>query len=159
MSATSEAPDLMVQRLNARYASAIDNDRLEAWPDFFTPDCRYQIISAENYEKNLPIGLFFANSRAMLLDRVRSLREANIYAAQRYRHVLSPPVVIATDAAAITAETNFHVVRILADGATALFATGRYLDRVDLAGPAPLFAEKLVLCDSRRVDTLLALPL
>jgi anthranilate 1,2-dioxygenase small subunit len=148
-----------LERLNARYVAAIDNDRLEAWPNFFAEACRYQIISAENYEKNLPIGLFFADSRGMLLDRVRALREANIYAEQRYRHVLSPPLVLASEGGIVSAETNFHVARILKDGAMALFATGRYLDRVDISGAEPLFAEKLVICDSRRVDTLLAIPL
>jgi anthranilate 1,2-dioxygenase small subunit len=148
-----------VERLNARYIACIDDDRLEDWPGFFAEPCRYQIISAENYEKNLPIGLFFANSRGMLLDRVRSLREANIYAAQRYRHVLSPALVLEAETGTVRAQTNYHVVRILQDGAMALFSTGRYLDRIDLSGPEPLFAEKLVLCDSRRIDTLLAIPL
>ena len=27
---------LTVEDLNARYAQAIDDDKLEAWPDFFT---------------------------------------------------------------------------------------------------------------------------
>ena len=40
-----------------------------------------------------------------------------------------------------------------------LFSTGRYLDRIVLGGAMPLFAEKLVICDSRRIDTLLAMPL
>ncbi len=82
-----------VERLAARYAAAIDDDWLEEWPDFFTETCRYQIITRENYDKKLPVGIFFANSRGMLIDRVRSLREANIYEAQHYRHILSPTLV------------------------------------------------------------------
>ena len=35
-----------VQDLNARYAEAIDDDRLEEWPEFFRPDGRYQITTA-----------------------------------------------------------------------------------------------------------------
>ena len=47
----------------------------------------------------------------------------------------------------------------LAQYTTDLFATGRYLDLVaDLAG-APRFRERVVVCDSSRVDTLLAIPL
>jgi anthranilate 1,2-dioxygenase small subunit len=45
------------------------------------------------------------------------------------------------------------------DGATMLFSTGRYLDRIDLRGKEHLYQEKLVLMDSRRIDTLLALPI
>ena len=50
------------------------------------------------------------------------------------------------------------MVRIMQDGASLLFATGRYLDRIALA-PEPRYAERVVVCDSRRFDTLLAIPL
>jgi anthranilate 1,2-dioxygenase small subunit len=43
------------------------------------------------------------------------------------------------------------------DGATLLFASGRYLDRITL--PEMLYEERVVVCDSRRFDTLLAIPL
>ncbi|HUB96904.1 MAG TPA: aromatic-ring-hydroxylating dioxygenase subunit beta [Stellaceae bacterium] len=156
---TDAALQYAVERLLARYAAAIDDDRLEEWPHFFTPDCRYQIISRENYDKKLPVGIFFANSRAMLEDRVNSLREANIYEAQHYRHILSPSLVTEPGAGFVRAQTNYQVIRIMHDGATMIFSTGRYLDRIALATPEPLFQEKLVLMDSRRVDTLLAIPL
>jgi anthranilate 1,2-dioxygenase small subunit len=148
-----------IERLEARYAAAIDDDRLEAWPDFFAEPCRYQIITRENYDKKLPVGIFFANSRGMLVDRVRSLREANIYEAQHYRHILSPTLVLAHKGDALVTQTNYQVLRITAEGATALFSCGRYLDRILIGGERPLFAEKLVICDSRRIDTLLAIPL
>jgi hypothetical protein len=51
------------------------------------------------------------------------------------------------------------VARIMHTGETALFATGRYLDRVVLAGEEACFAEKTVILDSRQIDTLLAIPL
>jgi 3-phenylpropionate/cinnamic acid dioxygenase small subunit len=149
----------MVERLLARYAAAIDEDRLEDWPGFFAARCRYQIITRENHEQGLPVGIFTADSRGMLEDRVASLREANIYEAQRYRHILSPSLVLAAADGIISAVTNYQVIRIMQDGATALFSTGRYLDRIALEAPEPLFEEKLVVCDSRRIDTLLAIPL
>jgi anthranilate 1,2-dioxygenase small subunit len=148
-----------VERLLARYAQSIDEDRLEEWPLFFAETCRYQIISRENYEKKLPIGVFFANTRAMLVDRVAALRQASIFEAQSYRHILSPSLVVGVADGMVLAETNYQVIRIMQDGAMALFSVGRYVDRIALGGPAPLFAEKLVICDSRRIDTLLALPL
>jgi hypothetical protein len=42
-----------------------------------------------------------------------------------------------------------------------LFASGRCLDRIRLAGEAGLaqFEERVVVIDSRRVDTLMAIPL
>ena len=148
-----------IERLMTDYAHCIDDDRLEEWPGFFTDPCVYKITSAENYERGLPIGVFFANSRGMLQDRVTALREANIYEPQRYRHLVSSTRIIEQANSVVRAESNFIVARIMQDGATMLFATGRYLDRIAIDGPRPLFAEKIVVCDSRRIDTLIAIPL
>jgi 3-phenylpropionate/cinnamic acid dioxygenase small subunit len=87
------------------------------------------------------------------------LREANIYEAQRYRHLVTSTLITDEVAGVVAAESNFQVVRTTEAGAMTLFATGRYFDRINLNGPEPLFTEKIVVCDSRRIDTLLALPL
>jgi anthranilate 1,2-dioxygenase small subunit/terephthalate 1,2-dioxygenase oxygenase component beta subunit len=154
---------LKVQNLLARYIAAIDEDRLEAWPDFFTEECRYLVTTADNLEQGFPLGLIYATSKKMLRDRVRSLREANVYEAQRYRHLIGPPLLEPQDragvGAGVCARTNFLVVRIMHTGETMIFASGRYDDRIILDGPdGPRFAEKTVVLDSRAVDTLLALP-
>ena len=57
------------------------------------------------------------------------------------------------------AETSFLVVRIMRDGTMDLFATGRYLDLLVDHGGALRFRERIVVCDSSRFDTLLAIPL
>jgi 3-phenylpropionate/cinnamic acid dioxygenase small subunit len=149
---------LQVQDLNARYVQAIDDNLLETWPDFFLEDGRYLLTTAENVERGLPLGLIYATSRAMLRDRIRSLRDANVYEPQRYRHVLSAPLVEAEEGGA-RAQTNFLVVRIMHSGETMVFATGRYQDRVVIGADGARFAEKLVILDSRLIDTLLAIPL
>ncbi|MDE2229251.1 MAG: aromatic-ring-hydroxylating dioxygenase subunit beta [Alphaproteobacteria bacterium] len=148
-----------VERLLARYVACIDDDRLEEWPAFFADPCRYQIISSENYGRKLPIGVFVATSQGMLKDRVAALREANIYEAQRYRHLVSSTLILENARGVVRAQSNYQVIRIMHDGATALFSTGRYLDRINFDGSAPVFGEKLVIFDSRRIDTLLAIPL
>ncbi len=148
-----------VQDLNVRYIEAIDDDRLEAWPDFFREKCLYRITTAENEAQGLPIGFIYATSKAMLRDRIKALRQANVYEAQRYRHVLSAPRVISDQGGIVHVRTNFMVARIMHTGETMLFATGRYEDRVSVEGGQALFAEKSVIIDSRQVDTLLAIPL
>jgi anthranilate 1,2-dioxygenase small subunit len=50
-------------------------------------------------------------------------------------------------------------VRIMRDGRMDLFATGRYLDAVIEEAGALRFRERIVVCDSSRIDTLLAIPL
>jgi anthranilate 1,2-dioxygenase small subunit/terephthalate 1,2-dioxygenase oxygenase component beta subunit len=151
---------LRVQDINARYGRAIDDDKLEAWPDFFTENGRYRVTTAENVERGLPLGMIYATSRAMLRDRVRSLRDANVYEAQRYRHLIGSPLIEPGDDDTVHAQSSFMVARIMHTGETTLFATGRYLDRVVLDGDGVArFAEKVVILDSRLIDTLLAIPL
>ncbi len=149
----------VIEQLLARYAHAIDDDRLEDWPGFFAEACRYRITSAENEANGLPVGLFFADSRGMLQDRVSALREANIYEPQRYRHLISAPLLLERTANEARVQSGFTVIRIMQDGRSSLFASGRCLDRIALDGTALLFKERLVVCDSGRIDTLLAIPL
>jgi 3-phenylpropionate/cinnamic acid dioxygenase small subunit len=149
-----------IQELQARYIQALDDDRLEDWPNFFTDTCRYVVTTADNLAQGMPLGMIYATSRAMLRDRVRSLRDANVYEAQRYRHMIAPPVIDPGEGGIVHATTSFMVVRIMHTGETMMFVTGRYDDRIMLEGPdAPRFVEKTVVLDSRVIDTLLAIPI
>jgi anthranilate 1,2-dioxygenase small subunit len=62
------------------------------------------------------------------------------------------------DQATARSVASFMVIRIMENGETLLFASGRYLDRISLA-PEPRYDERVAVCDSRRFDTLLAIPL
>jgi anthranilate 1,2-dioxygenase small subunit/terephthalate 1,2-dioxygenase oxygenase component beta subunit len=152
-------PSSRVAHLNADYARAIDNDRLEDWPSFFADPCLYSITSADNHRQGLPAGLMYADSRGMLQDRVAALREANIYERQSYRHLIGLPAILGEKEGGLVAETPFLVVRIMRDGRMDLFASGRYLDTIVEESARLCFRERLVVCDSSRIDTLLALPL
>jgi 3-phenylpropionate/cinnamic acid dioxygenase small subunit len=143
--------------LNTRYGACIDADRLEEWPDLFLDQCLYKITTADNHRRGYAAGLVYADSRAMLRDRVAALRQANIYERQSYRHIVGMPALQAGEA--IAAETPFLVVRTMRDGRMDLFAAGVYLDRVRDDGGTLRFAERIVVCDSSRIDTLLAIPL
>jgi 3-phenylpropionate/cinnamic acid dioxygenase small subunit len=146
--------------LNTEYASCIDADRLEEWPGLFLEQGRYRITTADNQRRGYAAGIMYADSRAMLTDRVAALREANIYERQNYRHIVGLPALRAGEADEIAAETPFLVVRTMRDGRMDLFAVGVYLDRVrDDADGRLRFAERVVVCDSSRFDTLVAIPL
>lgn len=153
------AAGLAVSNLLADYAECIDSNELERWPHFFAEDCVYKITTAYNHARGLPIGIIYADNRGMLEDRVTALREASVYEAQSYRHIVSAVRVTGRAGAEVTAQASFLVVRVMADGTQDLFATGRYLDRIDFSGARPLFVEKLVVLDSDKVDTLIAIPL
>ena len=138
----------------------MEEDGLEAWPGLCLRDCVSRLPAAENRGLGFPAGLVWADSRGMLQDRVAALREANIYERHAYRHILGLPLLEEAGPEGTRSETPFLVARIMRDGATDLFATGRYLDLWRAGeGGAPKLAERIVVCDSSRVDTLLALPL
>jgi anthranilate 1,2-dioxygenase small subunit len=149
----------LIAQVQAAYARCIDNGDLDAWPDFFAEQCVYKITTAENHGQGLEAGVVFANSRAMLVDRITSLREANVYERHAYRHFLGQPWIKSQDGARVASETSFFVVRIMRDGTTDIYATGRYLDLYSLQAGEPKLIERVVVCDSSRFDTLLALPL
>lgn len=106
--------DMQVQhvaaQLNALHAELIDDDRLEEWPDLFEDKCRYSVISAENHNRSLNLAAVFCDSRGMLVDRVVSLRRANIFPAHAYRHILGPTRVVSSNEQIISAQTNYVVL-------------------------------------------------
>jgi anthranilate 1,2-dioxygenase small subunit len=118
--------------------------------------CRYQIIPRENFDRGLRAALVFCDSRAMLEDRIRALREANKYNIHIDRHVIGLPR-IRDDG--LAAEAPFAVYQTDQEGETRLFATGLYRDGfVPMQGRLKI-RDKLILLDTFAVPTLLATPL
>ena len=109
--------------------------------------------------EGLEAGIIFANSRDMLRDRVSALREANIYERQSYRHILGQPCILSDDGAEVRSETSFLVMRTVQDGDSVIYATGRYLDIYAISGDIAKLNQRIVVCDSSRINTLLAIPL
>jgi len=164
MMADLNNPSLLaaIERQNALYARCLDNDALEQWPEFFSERCEYQITTAANVRNGYPIAMVYADTRLMLVDRVRSLRQANIYEKQSYRHLLGRTLILGgTGFDDVETETPFMVARIMENGQTILYATGLYLDRVAVSEDmqSVVLHERKVICDSPFVDTLLAIPL
>jgi anthranilate 1,2-dioxygenase small subunit len=149
----------LIARAQADYVRCIDDGDLAQWPDFFTQTCVYRITTADNYRQGLPGSMIYAASRDMLVDRIASLRNANIYERHGYRHLLGQPYVLNENANEARSETSFMVARIMRDGSTSLFATGSYRDVYLVEAGRVKLRERIVVCDSSRIDTLLALPL
>lgn len=148
-----------VNKFNGDYAECIDSDALERWPDFFAEKCLYNVTSDDNHARGLPAGVFYADSRGMLKDRISALRQANIFERHRYRHVIGMASVREDGTDGVRARTPFVVYRVMRDGRTELFLTGRYEDRL-LLGPGNeiKLTERVVVSDSSVFDTLLVIP-
>lgn len=148
-----------VERLLARYVQCIDDDRLESWPNFFVDDCTYRIISRENAERLLPVAAIFCDSRGMLVDRVVSLRHANIYERHYYRHIVSSVLINALTDNVVHARSHYVVYRTRTNGLTETYNAGTYDDEVVEVEGELLFRSKIVTFDTHRIDSLLVIPI
>ena len=61
---------LRIDALLANYIHCIDEDRLEEWPDYFTNDGRYKVVTRENYDLGLPVALIYCDGTGMFKDRI-----------------------------------------------------------------------------------------
>jgi len=148
-----------IEALHTRYIHAIDDDRLEDWPALFTETCLYKIITRENFDQGLPLAVMECRSRGMMLDRVTGLRRINVFEPQRYLHQISGLTLDPIDDHRVNCRSNYLVVRTMADGTMTLFSAGVYLDKVILDDEGAKFEERIVVADSRRIETLLVIPL
>lgn len=146
-----------IHDLLAEYGALLDMAQYDEWLGLFAAECRYSVVPRENFEQGLPVGLIFCDSRAMLEDRVMALREANKYNIHNDRHLIGLPRLVGADGLAI--EASFAVYQTDQEGATHLFATGLYRDRLERGGGGLKIRDKLVLLDTFAVPTLLATPL
>jgi anthranilate 1,2-dioxygenase small subunit len=145
-----------VYDLFAEYGALIDLATFDEWLDLFAEECRYQIIPRENFDRGLPAGLVFCDSRAMLEDRIQALREANKYNIHTDRHVIGLPRIVGDG---LALEAPFAVFQTDQEGETRLFVTGLYRDRLEILGRGLKIRDKLILLDTFAVPSLLATPL
>ena len=67
----------------------LDEDRLEEWPELFVERGVYKVIPRENWHREPKLATLSCDSRAMMRDRIRSPRTANIYNLHYPRNVVS----------------------------------------------------------------------
>ena len=142
------------------YIDAIDSDRLEEWPEYFTDKCIYKIIPRENVERNLPISLVYCDNKGMLIDRVLSLRKANVYNLHYDRHLVSNVRVIPGKNGDCTLRASYVVYQTDLEGESMMFSTGRYDATVVGAQSAkPKFKEMIVTVDTFAIPNLISTPI
>lgn len=152
-----------IDELQTRYIRLIDDERWEEWPELFTETCLYKIVTRENFSQDLPLSVMECHSRGMLKDRVTGLRTINVYEPHRYLHQISgleiESVVSDFEGDTVGCRSNYLVVRTMLDGTMSIFSAGIYLDKIVLGRDGARFKERVVVADSRRIETLLVFPL
>jgi anthranilate 1,2-dioxygenase small subunit len=148
-----------VVALEYAYGRCIADGQLEQWPEFFVEDGVYQVLPRENDALGMPLHLMMCDSKGMLEDRVRSLREANIYNIHYPLHQISNIEIVGSEGDVLDVRANYSVFQTDQEGRTVVYSVGRYRDKVVFPNGEPRFKEKTVVLDTFNVPNLLAVPL
>jgi len=149
-----------VETFNASYAAALDEQRLTDWVEMFTEDAFYAVISRENADKGLPVGLIYCDSKAMIYDRAFALEKTSMFAPRYLRHIIGNLQILgpATDGE-VHARANYVVIQVLYDRPEAkLHQVGVYHDKFRRIDGALKLAERRCIYDNLLVDNALCLP-
>jgi anthranilate 1,2-dioxygenase small subunit len=149
-----------VDQFNAAYAEALDEARLTDWVEMFTDDAFYVVISRENADKGLPVGLIYCDSKAMIHDRAFALENTAMFAPRYLRHIIGNLRILGEDGqGAIRARANYVVLQVLYDRPDAkLHQVGVYHDVFRRVDGVLKLAERRCIYDNLLVDNALCLP-
>jgi len=145
--------------LQDEYISTLDTDALELWPEMFVDDCLYEIIPKENFDLGLPAPVIYCDSKAMLRDRVVSLRNANIFQPVVYRHFISGLSFQRIGETMVEMKSSYLVINTNQLGQSLVYQTGRYHDVVVELDGRWRFRSKRAIYDTSRIQTALAIPI
>ena len=140
------------------YYDALDEMRLEEWPEFFTEETLYRVVSRENYVQGLRLSTIYAESRGMLEDRVVGLRKTQVYAPRYYRRFSSPVLIRSSDADGIKAEHNLLIAQTMQDKQSDIVLTARCYDVLVKDGEALKLKSREVVYDSEMIPNSLIYP-
>jgi salicylate 5-hydroxylase small subunit len=150
---------LNVADLYASYSACLDAGRFDDWPEFFTEDCRYRVVSRENHDRNLPLGTMDLQSRGALLDRAYAVQSTLFHAPYYQRHIVGPARILGREGETILVEANYLVIRTKRDQPSEVFNAGRYLDRIVAVRQGLRFVEKICIFDSELIPNSIIYPL
>lgn len=149
-----------IERFNARYATALDEQRLPDWVEMFTDDAFYLVTSRENADNDLPVGLIYCEGKAMIRDRAFALEKTAMFAPRYLRHIIGNLVVEDENAdGTIHATANYVVLQVLFDRPDAtLHQVGVYRDVFRRTDTGLKLKERRCVYDNLLVPNALCIP-
>jgi anthranilate 1,2-dioxygenase small subunit len=149
-----------IESFNARYAQALDEQRLADWIEMFTDDALYVVLSRENFDRGLPVGLIYCENKRMIHDRAFALMETSMFAPRYLRHIIGNQAVLsAENNGTVRARANYVVLQVLLDRPDAtLHQVGVYYDVFRHVGGALKLAERRCVYDNLLVPNALCIP-
>jgi anthranilate 1,2-dioxygenase small subunit len=148
-----------IEEFNNAYAAALDENRLTDWAEMFTEDGFYVVISRENADRNMPVGLIYCENKGMIMDRANAMK-TEVFAPRYLRHIVGNLQVLDEEQnGEIRARANYVVVQVLFDRPDAkLHQIGVYYDKFRRVGDRLKLAERRCVYDNLLVDNALCLP-
>jgi len=149
-----------IEQCNTVYAAALDEQRLMDWVELFTDDALYNIVSRENYQRGLPVGLIYCENKGMIRDRAFALKETAMFAPRYLTHLIANQQVVREEAdGTIVAQANYVVLQVLFDRPDAtLHQVGTYYDKFRRTDDGLKLAERQCVYSNLLVPNALCLP-
>ena len=149
---------LAIEEFHAQYCWTLDCGDVESWPEYFTDDAVYRITARENADAGVPVGLVYADSKAMIRDRAFALKHTQMYAPRTMQHFVTNVRVLQAKGAEIRAQSNYVLLQTLVDGPTTIQQSGRYYDTFVKANGRLLLKERQCIYDTVLIANDLVLP-
>jgi 3-phenylpropionate/cinnamic acid dioxygenase small subunit len=146
-----------IEEFHSAYCWTLDCGDVERWPDYFTDDAVYRITARENADAGLPVGLVYADSKAMIRDRAFAIKHTQMYAPRTLQHFVTNVRVLQAGKE-IKAQSNYLLLQTLVDGPTTIQQSGRYYDTFVRANGRLLLKERQCIYDSVLIANDLVLP-
>src|SRR5580692_8915213 len=148
-----------LDEFNSAYAAAWDEQRLADWAEMFTDDAFYVVISRENADHGMPVGLIYCDSKRMIHDRAFALEKTTMFAPRYLRHIIGNLQVLGADSnGAIRARAHYVLIQVLYDRPEAkLHQVGAYHDVFRRVEGMLKLAERRCIYDSLLIDNALCL--
>jgi anthranilate 1,2-dioxygenase small subunit len=149
-----------VETFNAAYAAALDEQRLSDWADMFTDDALYVVLSRENFDRNLPVGLIYCENQGMIRDRAFAVKNTAMFAPRYLRHLICNQVTLGEDKdGSIRSRANYVVLQVLFDRPDAtLHQVGVYHDVFRRVDGVLKLAKRRCVYDNLLVPNALCVP-
>ena len=149
-----------IETFNTLYAAALDEQRLMDWVELFDDNAHYVVLSRENFERNLPVGLIYCENKGMIRDRAFALKETAMFAPRYVRHLIANLAVEAEASdGTIAARANYVVLQVLFDRPDAtLHQVGSYYYRFRRTEKGLKLVERRCVYDNLLVPNALCLP-
>jgi anthranilate 1,2-dioxygenase small subunit len=137
-----------IEEFHTQYCWSLDRGAIEEWPEFFADDAVYRITARENADGGLPVGLVYAEGKAMIRDRAFAIARTQMFAPRYMQHFTSNVRVTEASPERAKACSNYLLLQTLMEGPTTIQQSGRYFDSFVRRGGRLLLQERQCIYDT-----------